>query len=322
MMTNRLLLTTAISACLLLVFPAMANEPAALCDQFAASPTDASRPASVPGVPYADIVVADAEAPCRAAWEASSEPRIGFQLARVLASDGRIEEALELYVTAVAAGHVEAKVGLAQSLIDVARKQALDLNREAAAEGSVNGLYNMGVFARDDDGDAQQALAMFGQAAERGDAEAAYNMGVLYDEGELLVRDTKQAAKFYEQAVAGNYTWAKVNLAYLLLEAPVEPAERTRALELFRSAAIDDGDTNAGLQLGIMLQDGTEAEQAESQTLVVAALVARDFELARFLQQDTTGLSERNLQAIYTELGVTTLDEAVAKLPAYFASQP
>ena len=320
MMNARLLLSTAL---VLLAFsaPVFAVEQSETCDLLAASPVDAARPDGVAGVSYGDIVVAEAEPACRAAWEASNDPRMAYQLGRVLDQALRLEEARTLYEAAAAGGYVEAKVNLAHVLTDIAREQAAQLLAQAVSEGSVNAIFNLAVIARDNDQDAAQALSLFGQAAAQGDAEAAYNIAVIYDEGDLVVRDVAQAQRYYEQAIEGDFSWARINLGYLLLEGSPDATQRHRALDLFRAAAIDDGDTNAGLQLGIMLQNGSEAEQDESETLVLAALKARDFELARFLQQADTGLSDRNLAAIYAELSVASMDEALAKLPAYYASQ-
>lgn len=319
-MISRLLLSTAL-ALWSFSMPTIADDQSALCDQLAASPFDATRPAGIAGVPHGDIVVAEAEAECRLAWDADALPRMGYQLARVLYQDGRIEEALTLFEAAAAGGHVEAKVGQGLALIDIAHAKAVELNKEAAEAGSMNAVFNLAVFARDNDQNGAEAVALFDQAAAQGDAEAAYNIAVIYDEGKLLLRDAGQAKHYYEQAVDGNFSWAKINLGYLLLEGSVDAAERQRALELFRSAAKDDGDINAGLQLGIMLQSGSVAEQEESEALVLAALKARDRELARFLQQDDIGLSERNLGALYAELSATSIDQALAKLPAYYAAQ-
>lgn len=319
MMTTRLMLAALTLCALSLAPPASADDQTALCDQLAASPVDTMRPATAAGVPYGEIEVANAEAACRAAWDTNGLPRMGYQLARVLDQAGRQEEALTLYQAAAAGGYVEAKLGIGHSLSQIAHARVVELNKQAAKAGSVNALYNLGVFARDDDQDVQQALVLFGEAAALGDAEAAYNIAVLYDEGEMLLRNTALATQFYEQAVAGNFSFARINLGYLLLEDPVEPQEWQRALTLFRAAAEDDGDINAGLQLALMLQNGNAADQDESEALVIQALQARDFELARFLQQADTGLSERNLGAIISELDTDSIDGARTTLPAYYA---
>lgn len=331
-MLSRLALSSA--AVLLAVasfsLPALADDNVAVCDALASSPLDTARPADVTGVRFEEIDIAKAEPACRAAWEATSDPRIGFQLARVLFQDNKLEEANVLFGKAAAAGHVEAKIGMAQTLLELARAHAAALLQEASDADSVNASYNLAIMYAEGSGVAQdtaKAIALYEKAAGQGDAWSLYNLGVIYDEGELVLRDAAKAKSYYEQAVAKDHAWARINLGYLLLEGDVDDAERAEALALFRTAAVDDGDVNAGLQLGIMLQDGSAAEQDESEGLVLAALKARDAELGRFLQLADTGLSARNVAAIKTELGLTGgaegMDEAaLTALRSYYATMP
>lgn len=310
--------------------PTLADDNVALCDALASSPLDTARPADVRGVAFEDIDIATAEPACRAAWEATSDPRIGYQLARVLFQANRIEEANVLFGQAAVGGHVDAKIGMAQTLLELARAHAAALLQEAADADSVNAAYNLAIMYAEGSGvpqDTAKAIALYEKAAGQGDPWSMYNLGVIYDEGELVLRDAAKAKAYYEQAVAKDHAWARINLGYLLLEGDVDASERAEALALFRTAAVDDGDVNAGLQLGIMLQDGTAAEQEESQGLVLAALKARDAELGRFLQLADTGLSARNLAAIKTELGLTggaagMDDAALTALRSYYATTP
>jgi TPR repeat protein len=310
--------------------PAIADDAVALCDALASSPLDTARPADVTGIAFEEIDVATAEPACRAAWEVTSDPRIGYQLARVLFHDNKLEEANVLFGQAAAGGHVDAKIGMAQTLLELARGQAAVLLQEAADSGSVNAMYNLAVDYAEGVGvpqDTARAVALYEQAGALGDAWSTYNLGVLYDEGTLVLRDAAKAKAYYEQAIAKDHVWAKINLGYLLLEGDVDPTERSQALELFRSAGVDHGDVNAGLQLGIMLQDGSATEQDESEALVLAALRARDTELGGFLQLADTGLSARNLAAVKTELGApagsdSMDDAAIAELRRYYAVAP
>jgi TPR repeat protein len=303
---------------LALALPVAAEDQASTCDELAASPLDGSRAADVPGVAFGQIDIGAAETACRAEWEAGREPRHAYQLGRTLMQAERLDKAAGAFRAAAELGHVEAKTGLAQALMAIARAESAALMEAAAEAGSQNAFYNLGVAAMDE-GDGARALEYFEKAAAMGDADAAYNIGVIYDEGELVLRDVAQARAAYETAVAGGFGWAKINLAYLLLEGTPDAADRERAVALFRAAAEDDGDTNAGLQLALLLQDGTEAEQDESAALVLAALRARDFELARVLQDGGKGVSTRNLAVALEELAAEDLAAAVAKLPAYYA---
>ncbi|WP_224702360.1 tetratricopeptide repeat protein [Devosia aquimaris] len=310
--------------------PVLADDPVAVCDALASSPLDTARPADVVGVAFEEIDIAAAEPACRAAWEATADPRIGYQLARVLFQDQKLEEANALFGEAAAAGHVEAKVGMAQTLLELARAHAAALLKEAADAGSLNAMYNLALDYAEGDGvpqDTGMAIALYEQASARGDAWSSYNLGVLYDEGSLVLRDAAKAKQYYEQAIAKDHYWAMINLGYLLLEGEVDAEVRDRAVALFRRATTEDGDINAGLQLGILLQDGNSAEQDESEQLVIAALKARDTELGSFLQQPESGLSPRNLAAIKAEIGIPaaagTMGEAdIAQLRRYYAQTP
>ena len=276
------------------------------CDRYAASPYDPTRPDAMLGVAFADIDVARAEPACRAAWDKTGDVRFAFQLARALYQGDRTDEALPFYEAAVAGGHAEAISDLSQIKLAIAEEGAFALTREARDKGSPTALYNLAVMLRDGLGvepDIAQSVALFEAAAAAGDAEAAYNIGVIFDEGEIVLRDLERARVHYEQAVAGGFGWAKVNLAYALLEDEGDGEALARAISLFRDAAENDGDINAGLELARLIQSGSEAEQAEAEGLVMAALRDRDFELGRFLQLAETGFTSSIISAVQEEIG-------------------
>lgn len=298
--------------------PVLAQEDLTRCDALAASPLDDARPSDVAGVPFGSIDASQAEPACRAAWEAHGEPRAAFQLGRVLHQEGHLQEAADVYESAAAGGHVWGKINLAQALIDLAKERAYALQAEAAAAGNVSAFYNLGVMATDR-GDVDAAIDYYMQAIRAGDAEAAYNLGVLYDEGELVFRDSLKAQGAYEDALAMDHSLAKINLAYLYLEKGQSEEQRAEALALFRSAAEDDGDINAGLQLALLIQDGDTAQQNESEALVLAALRDRDLELARWLQAEPEKLSARNMGAVLEEIGAADESGLVEKLRYYYA---
>lgn len=304
---------------LLTASSALAQDPAATCDRLAASPLDATRAAGVAGVAFGEISVADAEPACRAALEMSSDPRHSFQLARVLHQAGHLDEAASFYEDAASGGHADAMVSLAQVLDDITRQRSVELLEQAAAKGSINAIYNLGVFMRDHQRDGKTALRHFVDAAARGDADAAFNAGVLYDDGNMVVRNATQAERYYRQAANAGHEWAKINLAHLLIEEGRSDAERTEAIALFHAAAKDDKDINSGLQLGLLIQDGSAQEQEESERLVLAALRARDLELAKLLQQPRSSLSQRNRKALLRELQAESESDLTSKLGTYYA---
>lgn len=304
---------------LLTASSSLAQDPASECDRLAASPLDSTRPADVAGVAFGQISVAEAQTACRAALDTSSEPRHSFQLARAIHQAGHYEEAASFYEDAATGGHADAMVSLAQVLGEITSLRSVKLMEQAAAKGSVNAIYNLGVFERDHQGDGKKSLKHFVDAASRGDAEAAYNAGVLYDDGEMVVRDAAQAERYYRQAANVGHEWAKINLAHLLIEDGRSDSERDEAQALFRAAADTDKDINSGLQLALLLQNGTVQEQDESEQRVLAALRARDLELAKLLQQPHARLSQRNKEAVLRELEAASASELGSKLGTYYA---
>lgn len=290
------------TSALALAAPAMAAPTS--CDTLAASPHDLTRAAGVPGVTFDAIDVIAALPACEAAFAADPTPRNAFQLGRVIYASGDYASAKTMLQQAADAGHDAARISLAQLHVDLASAEALALTEAAAAGGNVTALYNLGViyqFGQGTEPDVQRAIDYYAQAAALGDAEAEYNLGVIYDEGTLVLRDLELARQHYEVAAAADHGWAKVNLAYLLLETG---ADADRAADLFRSSYEDDGDINSGLQLGILLQDGDAAAQAESKTLILTALAAHDLELGAFLLAPETTISTANIKAIQETLGV------------------
>lgn len=307
-----------------LVFVAPAMAAPSTCEQFAASAHDLTRPADIVGVTFEAIDVEAARPACEAAYAADPSPANAFYLGRVLYRADDYAGARRLLEEAAAAGHDAARISLAQLHVDIASSEALALTEAAATGGNVTALYNLGVIYQFGQGtapDVQRSIDYYNQAAALGDAEAEYNLAVIYDEGVLVLRDLDRARQHYETAVAADHAWAKVNLAYLLLETNVEA---DRAAALFRSSFEDDGDINSGLQLGILMQDGEETAQAESETLILNALTAHDPELGAFLLVPETTVSPRNIAAIQKALGLAptgTIDEAfTAALRTHYAA--
>lgn len=308
----------ACTAFLALSLPSLAQSPTETCDVLAASPLDPSLPSEVSGVPFGQINVAEAETACRAASETDPNPRYAFQLGRTLMQAERFDEAIRSYQTAADQGHTEAMTGLAQALVASATERSRALMQTAAESGNINALYNLGVLALDHDEDGAQALSYFAKAAELGDSAAAYNIAVMYDEGTLLIRDTEKAREYYKSAVAQDYTWAKVNLAHLLLEGTPSPEDRSTAIALLVAAADDDGDTNAGLDLALLLQSGDDIDAAESAERMITALRAKDYQLAGLLVNENSGLSEANRKALWNELSVTAQQDIAGALKTFY----
>ncbi|TXL12716.1 hypothetical protein BMR06_17230, partial [Methylococcaceae bacterium HT5] len=71
--------------------------------------------------------------------------------------------------------------------------------RIKAEEGSAASQFNLGLRYANGLGvikDYKQAVKWFTKSAEQGVAKAQFNLGVMYDEGEGVIKDYKQAVKW------------------------------------------------------------------------------------------------------------------------------
>ena len=64
-------------------------------------------------------------------------------------------------------------------------------------------------------GDFATALAEWKPLAEQGDAKAQYNLGVMYDKGQGVIEDHKEAVKWYRLAAEQGGASAQNNLALM-----------------------------------------------------------------------------------------------------------
>ena len=224
--------------------PALADP----CDDLAASPYDDTRPAGIAGVEPDEIDVEKALPACMAAHEANKDdPRIAFQLARVLEMSDEFEKAKALYEQAMNAGHIGATINYGAAVEEADPKAAFAAYTKAAEAGNVLGQYNLGVAYKDGIGtepDGAKAIEWTTKAADQGDPWAAYNLAIIHDEGTLVPKDMDKAITFYKKAVEGGNIDAMMNLAIVYEEGQGVPADKAEALRLYQMAA-DAGDEEA-----------------------------------------------------------------------------
>ena len=218
------------------------------CDDLASSPYDTTRPAGIKGVEPDKIDVAKALPACTAAYElAKDDPRIGFQLGRVLLASGDAAKSKALFETAMKAGHAAAAVNYGAAVEDTDPKAAFDAYTMAAEAGNALGQYNLGVAYKDGIGtepDGKKAIEWTTKSAEQGDPWAAYNLAVIFDEADLTPRDMPKAVAYYRKAIEGGVVDAMVNLAFVLEKGDGVPVDREGAILLFEQAAAT-GDVEA-----------------------------------------------------------------------------
>ncbi|WP_068769019.1 TonB family protein [Termitidicoccus mucosus] len=100
--------------------------------------------------------------------------------------------------------------------------------------------------------DLQKAFALYRQAAALGSAEAWYRMGVLARDGKVDGVDAKNAMGFFKEAADAGYTDAYAALARAYMEGKIVKADEVRA-EFYLEKAIEAGSSEAKFLKGARL---------------------------------------------------------------------
>ena len=93
-----------------------------------------------------------------------------------------------------------------------------ELRKLLAEQGDASAQYYLGNMYNDGQGvpeDDKEAVKWYRLAAEQGDANAQYNLGFMYDEGYGVPEDDKQAAKWYRLAAEQGLVIAQYNLGIM-----------------------------------------------------------------------------------------------------------
>ena len=232
------------------------------CDRLAASPSDTLAVAGP--VDWEDIDADRALPACRAAVEADPDnPRLLYQLGRVLGSMERSAEAARWYEEAAEFDHpvamnnlgvaYERGRGVAQ---DYGR--ALELYEGAAELGVAAAMNNLGVMNRQGRGkevDLGAALYWYRRAADEGWVDAMVNLGWMYDEGVGVAEDNAAAIRWYRMAADEDSARALNNLGHNYEEGDGVPQDDAEAVRYYREAA-SLGYARAMTNLGLMYERG------------------------------------------------------------------
>jgi TPR repeat protein len=259
------------------------------CDLEAADPDDPARLA--PGVHWDLVNVRNAIRACAAAVVASPhEPRLVFQLARVLDISGRVEWAIPFYERAGEANYSAALTNLAYiyrtgRLVPKDYGRALRLARRAALLGNDRARLAVALIYRQGLGvevSTEEALLWNRLSAADGWPNAVDSLASFYRNGEGVDKDPAVAFKLQLAAAMNGQlnAMAGVGTSYLKGDGTTrDVAEGVRWLE----TATESGHTYAPLNLALYLQkqDPGRAEQLMLLSADRGHAAAR-FELARF----------------------------------------
>ena len=187
------------------------------CDRAAASPADAEKPASMPGVDFAALAPQAAIIACRKALDVPGTPRrIYFQLGRAYNKLRNFREAAAQYQKGAELEH-----GLA--------------------------MHNLAVMHEKGDGvkrDYGLARTLFEGAAAAGVASSLHEISVMYQRGWGGPVDYVKARYYFEKAAERGEAMSYANLVNLYFHGQGVPRNRDKACEIYRKGS-DAGDANA-----------------------------------------------------------------------------
>ncbi|MDP2144689.1 MAG: tetratricopeptide repeat protein [Gallionella sp.] len=106
-----------------------------------------------------------------------------------------------------------------------------------------------------DAGDYAKASLLYSLLAKQGNAVAQFNLGVMYERGQHLPRNAKEAIQWYLLAAEQGYAPAQFRLGRLFAKGKAVPQDYARASSLYLAAA-EQGHAPAQISLGVMYEKG------------------------------------------------------------------
>ncbi len=180
------------------------------CDRAAAAPTDADKPANIPGIDFKSMSGSPAVVACAKAAALPGAPRrMFFQLARAYDKLKVPRDALAAYQVAAEMKHPGAMHNMAI-------------------------LYSKGAGVPRDYG---RARALFEAAAAAGVSASYHEIGVMYGSGQGGPRDWAQARFYYEKAIALGEALSYANLGNLYFYGQGVGQDRNAACNLYGQGA-------------------------------------------------------------------------------------
>lgn len=198
-------------------------------------------------------------------------PRAQFALAKLLAAEHNIAQALPLMRAAADAGLAEAQLWmgvvyyLGKSGLAVDKELGLEWLKKAGHGGIAKASAMVGAHYFDDAVDPAALKHVQGwlQSAVLGnDVEATYLLALLYERNSPGIGTPEQAAALYETLIAEHDDMrARRRLAKLLLEGKGVKADPARAEALLIKGAAGGDDDSQWLLGRLLVRDGNEAER-------------------------------------------------------------
>ena len=115
-------------------------------------------------------------------------------------------------------------------------------------------------------GDYEAAFVEFKRVAETGNATAQFALGIMYENGEAVTRDVREAVRWYRKAALGGNALAQSKLGEAYREGRGVAQDNTAAAHWYRKAA-EQGDVTAQFYLGFMYLNGQGLPQNAAEAL-------------------------------------------------------
>jgi uncharacterized protein len=138
-----------------------------------------------------------------------------------------------------------------------------------AEKNDASGQYGLGVMYDMGEGvphNSKEAAKWYRLSAEQGNADAQNNLGAMYEAGEGIPYDSKQAVKWYRKAAEGHNFDAPNNLGAMYLTGVGVPRDNVRAYMWF-DLAIRRGDRAAAKNMNFVKKKMTSDQIMEAQSL-------------------------------------------------------
>ncbi len=137
-------------------------------------------------------------------------------------------------------------------------KETFILLKKLAEQGYAHAQSNLGWMYEKGEGvtrDPKQAVVWYTKAAEQGDAQAQHNLGWMYEKGEGVTRDPKQAVYWYTKAAEQGFANAQTNLGLAYANGEGVTRNLKQTFYWFTKAA-EQGNAQAQHNLGWMYEKG------------------------------------------------------------------
>ncbi|RKJ84530.1 sel1 repeat family protein [Aeromonas veronii] len=147
---------------------------------------------------------------------------------------------------------------------------------QAVAQGDASAQFALGLMYDEGESvtqDHKQAARLYQQAAEQGFTKALVALGLMYANGEGVTQDHKQAAQLYQQAATQGDALAQVALGHMYAKGEGVAENNEKAVYWWHKAA-EQGNTKAQNNLGVMYANGDGVEQSYLQAYVWFSIAA------------------------------------------------